>query len=615
MSLSLAPHPRLYIGPEHLRQLSQPPSDDSLRGADEFVRTEAQRLLKDRSITIPEGQHNWHLIRARRMQQHTFCLLTEYKRTGDKRYRAEVLKCVKEMSEWEYWSWIAWRKGDARPEAIFDLSCGENSATLAVIFDLLHDELTDAEKDLFVQMALRRSLRPYIEHNGGEKQDWYYKKFDTNWNTVCNGGAGMLALALHEFCPEAARVIEIVERGVAPYFEALRADGAWPEGIGYWNYGMRYGFMYLLSHERATGKKHPLLERPATEATLLFPLQFTPNGVPCSFSDINHFHPMPFHLAAAERYGRWDIVAQVLDRVGLPPDRDESWPNRVELLLLHPRERQKKSATPEWKKIALMDGLEWGYVADRMPNPTIYASVRGGTTKVPHGHLDLLSFHCVVGDEALINNIGVDEYHDSTFGPRRYELYEMTAPSKNSVFINGVGIALDSTVTTSIVSGGAFNGFRLDATEALGRSHDGAAAKFCGRAILLFEGMGLLVVDRFELQFPGLIESRLHTYSSVELEKKQAWIRGQRQALHVSFAASLPSSVKRAEGLPTNGADKADTMLRHYTDAKTTAATLCSFLSPTVKGDVRMVEEKGKTIVTLVAGNCVTVEIGERLQF
>src|SRR6185295_11464912 len=167
-----------------------------------------------------------------------------------------------------------------------------------------------------------------------------------------------------------------------------------------------------------------------------FPLQFTPNGVPCSFSDINHFHPMPFHLAAAERYGRWDIVAQVLERVGLPPDRDESWPNRVELLLLHPRERQKKSATPEWKKIALMDGLEWGYVADRMPNPTIYASVRGGTTKVPHGHLDLLSFHCVVGDEALINNIGVDEYHDSTFGPRRYELYEMTAPSKNSVFIN-----------------------------------------------------------------------------------------------------------------------------------------------------------------------------------
>src|SRR5436190_1992192 len=83
-----------------------------------------------------------------------------------------------------------------------------------------------------------------LERNGGKTQDWYYKKPDTNWNTVCNGGAGMLALALYEYCPEAARVLELVEQGVAPYFESMSADGGWPEGIGYWNYGMRYGFMY-----------------------------------------------------------------------------------------------------------------------------------------------------------------------------------------------------------------------------------------------------------------------------------------------------------------------------------------------------------------------------------
>ena len=35
--------------------------------------------------------------------------------------------------------------------------------------------------------------------------------------------------------------------------------GAWPEGTAYWNFGMRFAFAYLLSHERATGRRHPLL--------------------------------------------------------------------------------------------------------------------------------------------------------------------------------------------------------------------------------------------------------------------------------------------------------------------------------------------------------------------
>lgn len=618
MAPTLSPHPRLYIGPSHLRQLKEPAGDAALRSAEEKVRAEAQRLLNvsDLSIPVDQTQHNWHLLRARRMQRNIFNLLTEYKRGGDKRHREAVVACVRQMSEWEYWSWIAWRKGDARPEAIYDLSHGENSMTLAAAFDLLHDELSDAEKNLFLETALRRSFRPYIEHNGGEKKDWYYSKPDTNWNTVCNGGAGMLALALYELCPEAARVLEIAERGVAPYFEALRADGAWPEGTGYWNYGMRYGFSYLLSHERATGKKHPLLERPATQSTLMFPLLFSPNNVPCSFGDVNHFSPLPFHLAAAERYGRWDIVAEILRRDAFSLEREQAWPAEAELLLLHPRGRLKTSAEARaWKRIALMDGLEWGYVADRMPNPTIYASVRGGTTNVPHNHIDLLSFHCVIGDEALINNVGVEEYHDSTFGPRRFELYENTAASKNSVFINGAGVALDSTVATTVVSGRGFNGFRIDATEAMGRSHDGTAAEFCGRAILLFDGLGLLVVDRVELRFPGLFESRLHTYSSIELQNAQAWIRGKRESLHLSFAASQPSSVKRGEGLPTNAAHAPDAMLRHFTNGKVTAATLCSFMSPTVKGDVRIVEEGGKSIITLIAGSAVTIVMKAGLQF
>ena len=167
----LNPHPRLYITADHLQRLHMPAANSALEAAEKIVRADAQRLLGELSITVSEGQHNWHLLRARAMQRNVLALLTEFIRTGDARFRDAVLACVKQMAEWEYWSWITWRKGDARPEAIFDLSYGENSTTLAVAFDLLVETLNEAERNLFVQTAQRRAFKPYLERNGGKTQD------------------------------------------------------------------------------------------------------------------------------------------------------------------------------------------------------------------------------------------------------------------------------------------------------------------------------------------------------------------------------------------------------------------------------------------------------------
>ena len=132
-------------------------------------------------------------------------------------------------------------------------------STLALAYDWLAGELSAEERAFFVETAHTRALQPYLARNGvpGEEM-WYYRHPNCNWNTVCNGGAGMLALALGELLPESADVLALVEAGVRHYFEFMQEDGAWPEGIGYWGYGHRYGYWYLLSHERATGHSHPL---------------------------------------------------------------------------------------------------------------------------------------------------------------------------------------------------------------------------------------------------------------------------------------------------------------------------------------------------------------------
>lgn len=598
--MKLTDYPRLYISDAHYASLKDKATHAVAQTARRKLRQAAQGFLADSEIVVDETGHNSHLIRARKMQTRVVTLLVEYKRTGDQKYRAEIMSDIKRIAEWEYWSWITWRQGDARPEAIFDLSYGENSTTLALAFDGLFDELSDDEKQLFIDTAVKRSLRPFLHVMKAKDKPMYYKHPHTNWNTVCCGGAGMLALAMGDLCKESEEVLKIVEESVEPFFKSLKGDGGWPEGIGYWNYGMRYGFMYLLSWERAMGKKHKLMRLKGTEATLKFPLQFTPNGVPCSFGDVNRFGVLPFHYAVAERFGAAEVVAELDRRMTLSDEGrlDGPWPNNAELALFHPG-RESKGKKDAWDTCALIRGLDWGYVADQMPDTNLYVSVRGGTTDAPHVHRDLMSFFVVGGGEKLIENVGVDNYMDTTFSARRYDLYEPSAHSKNTIFLNGVSIGDKVTVKTSVINGRGFQGFRIDATDAMGTMRDGPAAQFCGRAIFLVKNKGVLVIDRVVVSHAALVESRLHTFCDVTFGKSDVRIRGKKQRLQIVMASTQPSQTKKGMGIPSEPNREPDTMIRYVSEKKVLEMTTAYFMTLNGKSEIELNERGGRTTVKI----------------
>ncbi len=609
--MKLSNHPRLYLTQGHYNRLNEKVAHPVAKQARHNLRLLAEQYLDDGVIAFDPTVHNAHLIRARKMQSRVVSLLAEYKRTGRAAYREALLRDVKRISEWEYWSWLAMREGDPRPEAIFDLSYGENSATLALAFDALYDELSAPERELFVETARTRSFKPFLYWMRAEEKPKYFKHPQTNHNTVCCGGVGMLALAMGELCEESASILEFVEESVAPFFEALGKDGGWPEGIGYWNYGMRYGFMYLLSWEQSTGKEHPLLCLPGTEATLKFPLLFSPHGVPCSFGDGNRFSVKPFHYAAAERLGA-DAVLAELDRRMLaktiPGTADGPWPDDAELALLHSGETREGSPDG-WINHCLLDGLEWAYFADRLPRSRLYLSVRGGTTQVPHAHRDLMSFFLVAGDEKLIENVGVDDYMDTTFSKYRFDLYETSAHSKNTVFINGVSIGDKVKAKSRLIQRRGAVGLRLDVTEAMGSIRYGPMATFCGRAILMVKKRGILVIDRVVAAHPALVESRLHTFWKTTFSQAGARIRGKKHQLQVSFAATQDFRVKPGMGIPSHPERAPDTMIRCVTEKKVKSSTIASFLLPDGEADVVLAERGRFTTVTLSG------DVSARLRF
>ncbi|MCG3148676.1 MAG: hypothetical protein PCFJNLEI_02121 [Verrucomicrobiae bacterium] len=596
--MKMNPHPRLYVTAKQLHRLRRPIGHALLQPAAQAVVTAADSYLGSADFDYPRDTHNAHLVRARLAQTRIVTLLVRYFQTGQRRYRAAALAHVDAIGDWEYWSWIMWRKKNPDPTAIFDLSYGENCATLAIAYDWLHGELTPAERARFLAIARKRAFRSFLHHTqpaAKPGQAWWFKHTQSNWNTVCAGGAGMLALALHDVAPESAEILRRANESIAVFFGSLhQSHGAWPEGIGYWNYGMRYGFMFLLSHENATGKPHPVLRHPATKATLQFPLDFCPNGVPCSFGDVNQWQPLPVHYAVAQRLRAPAILAALAAQSAPTARRKETWPSAAELLLLHPH-RETKPPAPHRQVSRLYRGQDWGFLADRWPAPRFYVAVRGGASDLPHGHRDLLSFHAVVADEALIPNLSVGEYLDTTFSERRFEIFETMPASKNTLLINGVGIAAKTFAPATRLP----TGIRLDATTAMGAMRDGPAAKFCGRLFLLISDAGVLIVDRIELPHVGRVEARFHTFAKVKLGSAQAELAGQRQRLGMTFASDVPATLHHATTAPTTPGQSA-TVLRWCADNLQTTVTFATWLRPGGGlGKLKLDTGAGKIVVTV----------------
>lgn len=583
---TLSSHPRLHVGPDAWQQLASIKTDSWYAPYIQKTAAIADGALDAKATldSFNNNGHNWHLIRARCTQTYTWSLIVQYRLTGEAKYKDAVMAYVQIMHDWEYWSWISWRKGENDPRYLYDLSYGENSATLAIINDWLWSDLTPEDKKLLMA-TIRRPVDSFMHRfipkaDGSmyEPHRWFGLS-QSNWNTVCAGGIGMLALSFYEELPEAKRIIELVEESIVPYIKEIEAcNGGWPEGIGYWNYGMRYAFMYLLSWERATGQKHWGLEQPATVASLQFPVDFCPNGVPCSFSDVNQWTPLAFHQAVARRVGADDLAGELfrmhpqLSPAGVDK---QSWPNTAETLLLLRRvitdtqpdaPAAADAAQDNRPLVKLYAGQDWGIISDRQHSPNLYMTVRGGSTTAPHGHIDVTSFHAGVDDESIIFNQGVNEYLDTTFSPRRFDLYDTTPASKNVVLISGAGLSHPSTVVTKQVElSPTIAGLHIDATSAMGQMRDGPAVVLYSRLYLMIDNQAMLVVDHVVLPQPGRFESRLHTPMQISpslthvqcIEAQPATTRvlqltGRTEQAQLHLACSEPAKFFEAMSLSTS---------------------------------------------------------------
>jgi Domain of unknown function (DUF4962)/Heparinase II/III-like protein len=227
-------HPRLLLlKGEEKGLLNQISGDKYWQKVHQTIIDESDKL-----IFLPENERikdgRRLLAVSRENLKRIFYLSYAYRMTNDQKYakraEAEMLKTA---------SFIDWN-----PSHFLDVA--EMTMAMAIGYDWLYNYLSPASRDIIKRAIIDKGITPSLEDKNN-----YWLKSTNNWNQVCNAGITFGALTVYEDIPQLAQ--EMINRAVESIkipMTAYGSDGAYPEGITYWNYGTSFNAMLISSLEK-----------------------------------------------------------------------------------------------------------------------------------------------------------------------------------------------------------------------------------------------------------------------------------------------------------------------------------------------------------------------------
>jgi len=231
------------------------------------------------------------------------------------------------------------------------------------------------------------------------------------------------------------------------------------------------------------------------------------------------------------------------------------------------------------------DGLGWAALADDIAYPKIRLAARGGSSEVSgHGMVDLLSFRCRVNEELMITDQPQSGYLAPTFTRRGTDLYERSAASKSTLFVDGLGCYTNMKCdVTEVVQKKGVSGIRIDGSHIyLPRWKD----KFIGRLFLLVENSYWLVIDRLFEPNPAeshYLEARFHTLAYERSGRDWVKLKSGKERMTMSFSGLGKGSMQQSLGMPSAPHVTQSTIMRWMTSEPSHDLMLVTAMNPGAK--------------------------------
>lgn len=423
-----------------------------------------------------------------------------------------------------------------------DLCTGEASATAAIALDLLAEELTDVDIRRCKRAIRQKGLLPYLR--AVDSNAFWYSCYH-NWNAVINCGVGLAGLLLEDEFEEGTHLIEKTFDGLKNFFNALGREGGWDEGLGYWGYAMRYILLYGEALRRVHSDMR-IFEQRGMDTTGLFPIYFSPNGVPVSFGDRPISTAWGTFYLFAKHYHLKEVIWW-LDQYAFRRTASSGGHSDTALALLFRPAKQKYSPKPNLEPLKVFHEIGWAAVADHWPNPHLFVALKTGDLSAHHAQLDMNSIQVVLDNEILLAEPGSPDFSHQYLSPEgRYGFYEVQAASHNTITIADRGQRIDS--AGSIIQSESTNRYRWVV------GHAGAAlgenVRFYRHVVMpIFpkktNSRVLIVLDEIHNGLCEEITATWHSRRDIKLNKngRSGTILGKTGSLHFASTGTCKTEI------------------------------------------------------------------------
>lgn len=374
-----------------------------------------------------------------------------YRMTGDVRYAARAETEMMAMAAFPDWN----------PSHFLDV--GEMTLAMAIGYDWIYNYLGPASRSTIATaiktMGIERSTGTYAN------QSWLTG--DNNWNQVCNAGISAGVAAVYDENP--AYYQTLIDRAVNSVkipMGVYKYNGAYPEGMGYWEYGTSFNILLIDMLQRMWGTDRGLTAVEGFLKTVNFVTHMQGNGTKqLSGGTLKSINPLPFNFAdcgsgIGVQVGMFWLAARSTDpavlynelkKLDFTLTNSESslagnrllpflliWSMNLSLANLPAPVETSYIAQGESAVAALRTG--WG------PND-IYLAVKGGTPSGNHAHMDIGSFVMEAMDIRWAADLGMSDYNNlETNGvdlwnmgqtSERWDVFRLNNMAHNTLTFNG----------------------------------------------------------------------------------------------------------------------------------------------------------------------------------
>jgi len=431
-------HPRLFTrAADWERVKKQVVSDPVSARIFASLQTKAERYLP-----LPPAEYKLDgfdlLGHSRQVLERVTNLAAVARITGDARYVERAALEMRTVARFADWN----------PPHFLDTA--EMALAVAIGYDWLYDQLSEADRAEFAQALVEKGLTPSLDG----KQWWIAGT--NNWNQVCHAGMVAAAIAVADLQPDlATQIVQRAIENVPHSAHAYDPDGVFPEGPNYWGYGTTFHILLVAELQTFSGQAYGMDTLPGFDKTAIYLNEVTaPSGRYFNYSDGGDGKRAPeaaiFWFAQRFHHPEWlryelKELNDSLDRY----DKRAEGERHLAFDLL-------------WRNPSLADDgktafpLHW---LGRGENPVVvhraawddpdalYLALKGGSPTLSHAHMDVGSFileadgvrwavdpGMQVYSSLLSAGIDLWNYHQNS---PRWDVFRLGPESHNILRFNG----------------------------------------------------------------------------------------------------------------------------------------------------------------------------------